>query len=346
MCLLEKHKSPTSNFDFYVTAVVLDPENEKVKIDPPVSDLCVCGHSYDSHDPNGNMNCRVCTNESIRTGRRAVNFCTGFEQKEIQREVENVRAAIVAVKSSTVTTVANTKATTSLALTELETRKLSLISVANSLSVTNQISFEWAASVRRDVRKVTDLFEALSKDEIQEAHQLHKRALARLADRVKPLKEAEATLKREQDAYQNRLRQEKEKERLRLERLMQEERERVLTLELEQAAAQDDGGKVEEVFERMAAPLPAIPLVQVAVKADGASTRTLPKFNLLDPSKISHTFLLSAIQYDIGRSASGECEWLMKAIQREVVRSGKGAEEVVGEGAIEYYETASTGVRR
>jgi hypothetical protein len=230
------------------------------------------------------------------------------------------------------------------ALAELEARKAKLLAVAQSITVQDQSSFEFAATLRQQVRKASDAIESLLRPNIVRLHDAHKSALADLKRLRDPLDRAEAAIKAKQDSYQSAILRSQREEKERIERAMEEARQRTLREEIAAAAASASTTQMDSVIERMAQPPIEMPMIPVKAKAAGASGTLVKKFRLLDPTKISPAFLLAAVKAEIAEK--GECEWLTRAINKEIRYRGKGAEAMVGDGSIEYYEEISTGVRR
>lgn len=220
----------------------------------------------------------------------------------------------------------------------------SIIATARSITVTSPDTKQLAATHRQEIRAALDLLESFKRPEINRAHQAHKQALAELAQLTAPWREADEILKRAQDAYELGLRREREAAARRLEEEIRKARERSLEEQMAQAQQAKDGDQIMEVLERAAAPLPSIPVIHIPVPAAGSSTRGTHTYTLLDVGKIRPEWVMDQIRAEIGRK--GRCEWLEKALQREVNERGKGAVEVVGVGSIEYSEGVSTGVRR
>lgn len=230
------------------------------------------------------------------------------------------------------------------ALAELESRKSELLAAAQSITVQDQPSYEFAAALRQQVRKVSDAIEGYKRPSIKLLHEAHAKALDDLKLSIAPLTQAEAFIKGKQDNYQNNLRRAQEAERRRLETAMEEARQRTLREEMETAAASATPNHLDSVIERMAQPAITVPMIPVKAKAAGASGTLVKKFRMLDPAKLSPAFIMGAILSEIAEK--GECVWLTTAINKEMRYRGKGAEQTVGTGSIEYYEEISTGVRR
>lgn len=230
------------------------------------------------------------------------------------------------------------------ALAELESRKAELLAAATHLTVSDQPGYEFAATLRQQVRKVSDTFESLLRPNIKRFDDMHTEALNDLKRQRKPLDEAERVIKRKQDDYNNNLLRIQREEKLRIEAAMEEARQRTLREEMETAAASPSPDHLDSVIERMAQPAITVPMIPVKAKAAGASGMLVKKFRMLDPAKLSPAFIMGVILAEIAEK--GECAWLITAINREMRYRGKGAEETVGVGSIEYYEEISTGVRR
>lgn len=230
------------------------------------------------------------------------------------------------------------------ALEKFKARAPLIISDARAISVSSPETKQAAALMRQDIRAAMDLLEALKRPEINRAHQMHKQSLAELTSLLAPWKTADEILKKSQDAYELQLRREREEAARRIEEEMRRAREAALRKEMEAAEKTENVEQILEVVTRQEAPLPSIPVIHTPVKVEGGSTRATLTFNLLDISKVQPDFILSCIHAEI--LDKGECEWLMKWIGREVRKSGRGAEDVVGKGSIEFEEGVSTGVRR
>lgn len=229
-------------------------------------------------------------------------------------------------------------------LSEADRRKAELLTFASSIQVTDQPSFELATKIRQDVRKVRDHYEELLRPGIREADALHTRLLANLKSKTAELDKVDKLLKTEQDRYQEEIRRRDLAEKARAEALMREARERILAEQLSRAAEAEDTTQLGAVMERMAEPPPVLPMVRRPVKAEGASARTIPTFELLDPARIDPMWLLRMVLEEIQRK--GNSVWLEQQLRREVERSREGAEGIVGRGSIRYEEKISTGVRR
>lgn len=214
---------------------------------------------------------------------------------------------------------------------------------ARSLTVTNPESLQLAADARSQLKRGMDLVEGLLRRNIRRLDKAHKDAVQEMKQILSPFEQADLYLKSQQDQYQLREKQKKEEERRRLEAAMAAERRRMLEEEMAQALQQQQPD-LTTVIAKAAEPLPSLPIVNRSVKAEGAVVRWLPKFRLLNLGKVSPQFILGTIRREV--EEKGECEWLMKAIKREVERVGKNAEVTVGAGSIEYYEEPSTGARR
>lgn len=233
------------------------------------------------------------------------------------------------------------------ALAEIQAKKAELISLVQGVTVTDQTSFAYAASLRQQIRKVTDTFEALLRPGINRDYKAWKAGLADLEGHVGPLNAADVTIKAQQDRFQSEERKKALEEKRRVDAIREAARNQELAEELARAAKDDSPAAPElvgQVLERMAAPLPEIPIVHTPVKAQGSSAKTVPTFTLLDLTKIDPKWVMKMIQEEI--TMKGECEWLGKKIMAEVKRYGPGAEEIVGRGSIKYDEVVSTGVRR
>jgi hypothetical protein len=230
------------------------------------------------------------------------------------------------------------------ALEKFKARAPLIIQDARAISVSSPESKQAASLMRQDIRAAMDLLEALKRPEINRAHKMHKDALAELNSLLSPWKTADEILKSSQDAYELRLRRERQETARKIEEEMRRAREEVLRKQMEEAERQEDVMQILEVVERQEAPLPIIPVIHTPVRVEGGSTRTTLTFNLLDISKVRPDFILSCIYAEV--VDKGECEWLMKWIGREVKKTGRGAEEVVGKGSIEFEDGVSTGVRR
>lgn len=229
-------------------------------------------------------------------------------------------------------------------LSDVDRRKAELLAFAQSIQVSDQPSFELAAQVRRDVRKVRDHYEELLRPGINDAHALHKRRVAELKSYTDDLDRIEQLIKTRQDHYQEEKRRIEQEEKARLEAEMAKARERILAQQLEQAAQEDDTEQLGSIMERMAEPPPVLPMIHQPAKAEGATSRTVPAFTLLDPAKIDPVWLLRMVITEI--SLKGECVWLNRQIRKEVEASRARAEKIVGRGSILYEEKISTGVRR
>lgn len=127
----------------------------------------------------------------------------------------------------------------------------------------------------------------------------------------------------------------------------QELEQRQLAASMTQAAEEQTALQAAEMFEQgntaegdalleslssgLVTPVSAPPPLTVRTpKADGTSVRMLKKYRLLDPSKLSRDFLIPDDD-KIGK--------LVRAV-------GKDAEEMVGKGAIQYYEEPSIASRK
>lgn len=233
-------------------------------------------------------------------------------------------------------------------LSEVDKRKAELLAFAASITITDQMSFEMAAEIRRDVRKVRDHYEELLRPGIQEAHALHKRLLEALNSKVSELDKVERLIKSQQDRYQEEKLRLELAEKARIEAEMQKARERILAEQLAQATATEDADEAEAqtaaVMERMMAPAPVLPMIHQPVKAAGASSRVSHTYTLLDPTKIDPMWLLKMVIAEI--RLKGESVWLDRQIRREIEARHEGAEEIVGKGSIKYRRGVSTGVRR
>lgn len=229
-------------------------------------------------------------------------------------------------------------------LSEVDQRKAELLAFASSIQVVDRPSFELAAKIRQDVRKVRDHYEELLRPGIREADALHTRLLANLKSKTTELDKVDKLLKSEQDRYQAEEKRRDLEEKARAEALMREARERILAEQLEKAAQNNDADQLGAVMERMAEPPPVLPTIHRPVKAEGASSRPVQTFELLDPARIDPLWLLRMVLEEIQRK--GSSVWLEQQIRREVERSRERAEGIVGKGSIRYEEKISTGVRR
>lgn len=220
----------------------------------------------------------------------------------------------------------------------------SIIATARSIQVSSPETKQLAATHRQEIRAALDFLEAMKRPAINRAWQDHQKGLDELKQLTAPWREADAIIKKAQDDYEMGLRREREEAARRAQEEIRKARERSLEEQLAQAQQARDGNQIMEVLERASAPLPSIPVIHIPVKAEGSSTRGTHTYTLLDPGKIRPEWLMDQIRIEYDKK--GKCEWLEKAIQREVNARGKGAVEVIGVGSIEYSDGVSTGVRR
>jgi hypothetical protein len=270
----------------------------------------------------------------------------------------------------------------------LTTRGRDLLALARSITVTDPASFALAATIRSEqIRLALQQLDRLLDKNIKLWHQGHKAAVAQKKEIAGPIEQADAIIKAAQEAYQTRELARQKEERRRLAAAVEAERIRMLeaereaetarlAIELEAAASAGDMGRVEEILEQLgsdgtspdAVPQPTaliIPTISRPLRTEGATTRMLPRFRIVDPGKIKHSFLfalladvLTALQGDIGEirdhipadaispvTAAGRA-FLLRAIKVTVEQHRDGAEAIVGEGAIEFYEQPSVGTRQ
>lgn len=262
-----------------------------------------------------------------------------------------------------------TRSAATVTLSEADRRKAELLAFAQSIQVRDQSTFALAAQVRRDVRKVRDHYEELLRPGIREADALHTRLLDGLKSKTSELDKVDKLLKAQQDRYQEDEKRKELEEKRRLEAEMQRARERILAdqfaQEVARAAAEkeaqsgseDEGddsastadaaaapSQLDSIMERMAQPAPSLPMISRPVRAEGATSRPIHTFTLLDPARIDPIWLLRMVIAEI--RLKGECAWLDRQIRKEVEANRERAEEIVGKGSIKYEEKISTGVRR
>lgn len=214
-------------------------------------------------------------------------------------------------------------------------RGAALVPAAKSIVIVDDDTYQLAADFRRQqTKKLIDFVESLLRPNIARLHAAHKDALDDLKLLQRDALAADTDLKRRMEQYQLAERRRKEEERLARERAIVEERARILAEELAFASeAEDDQGSLEILEEMAAPPTPvSLPAVLSAVKAEGATTRFRQRFRVLDVTKIKRRYLKLVVDEEI--------------VQDVVDRMGKGAEEEVGPGGIEWYEEAIVGSRR
>jgi superfamily I DNA and/or RNA helicase len=196
-------------------------------------------------------------------------------------------------------------------------------------------TYQLAADFRRQqTKKLIDFVESLLRPNISRLHAAHKDALDDLKLLQRDALAADQDLKRRMEQYQLAERRRKEEERLARERAIAEERARLLAEELAFASeVEDDKGSLEILEEMAAPPTPvSLPAVVSAIKAEGAVARFRQRFRVLDMAKIKGPYLKVVVDEE--------------KIQAVIDKLGRGAEEEVGVGGIEWYEEAIVGSRR
>lgn len=230
------------------------------------------------------------------------------------------------------------------ALQKIISERDAAVAESRTVKVLDSSTFAIAASYRQSLRAVKDGFEALLRPGIARAHESHQAALAELKRYIQTVEVEEARLKKEQDVWQTEQKRLAREEQARVQRMLEEAREKALEQQLIQAAKEEDTSQVSQVLERMAQPAPVIPSTFIPTRAQGAQSREVWTWKLLDIQKLDMKWVKAQIVQEI--MDKGSCELLDKMIKREVGRLGKGAEVMVGKGSILVEEEVSTGVRR
>lgn len=160
---------------------------------------------------------------------------------------------------------------------------------ARSVTITDQQSYSLAASLLREIAGLKKATRAEFEEPKQKAHDAHKAVCAMEAKYLKPLDEADAILRRAVlawDMEQKRLQRQRESEAREAERKRLEEA-RLLEAASVQQQAIERGASTEEATryaeEVLEAPIMVVaPVLPTYEKAEGISTKTVPKARVID----------------------------------------------------------------
>jgi hypothetical protein len=130
----------------------------------------------------------------------------------------------------------------------LEGEVTTIEQTANELTVDCESSYEYAASFGRDVKRAADKVTAYFEPDKKRAHQLHASLCAKEKELLKPLQNAEATLKLKMGEYVQKVEQERKAAEEEARRIAQEEAER----KLQEAVAHEESGDEEAAASALA----------------------------------------------------------------------------------------------
>jgi len=206
----------------------------------------------------------------------------------------------------------------------------STVAEANAMvindAVTNKAAAEYLIAIKRRAKDVTEYW----KEPKEAAKAAHQKIVDLEKAMLKPLNEAEATIKQKMVAYQAIEAQKRAAAEAEARRLQQEERERMLAQAIEaeksgDAVAAEMNLAMASIVEDMAAPV-----VAAAPKVDGISTRKVWKARVIDPAQVpimANGFEIRPID--------------MKMLN-SIATTGKGKVQIPG---VEFYEDTVLGVR-
>lgn len=219
-------------------------------------------------------------------------------------------------------------------LTRIAAESLEIVQIARSLTISDQSEYAAADLFRRECiveprRQIAKDF----KDPKKKAYDGH-RAICALEQKYDaPFKAAQEIIDVAMDRFQQQQKQIREQEAAALLMSARIESERIAVEQAEQLLASGNSESVEEAEELLEAvaagtmqlSTSTVPIVHNKIESDFSSYRSLPRFRVLDPSKIKPEFLMPDLD----------------KIQSVVTEHKKRAEEIVGIGGIEYYEKGS-----
>ncbi len=213
----------------------------------------------------------------------------------------------------------------------IQSSSLSVLEAAQSLQITsNEERLAAAEFLTTVIRPLLIQIDKAYDPNIKRWYEGHKQAIADKKKISRDVLLAKTAIDGIIGRYDLEQRQKKLDEQRRLAQAIQSEVQRSTVAEAQKLVESGEEDKAMELLETLPAVVEragnALPqMIHKTAKAEGVSTRFLPRFRMVDEKKLKPEYTMPD----------------ESKIQDTVNRLGKGAEIEVGEGAIEYYEKPS-----
>lgn len=222
---------------------------------------------------------------------------------------------------------------------EIASASLTILSAARALpAISSDADYDAAGRfLTTCIRSPLAEIDADLDPRIKDAHRTWKGLLALKAKYAKPFLAAKKVVDTLMTDWQFEKRRRVEQERQRIKQAQRDEAERSAAEEascLLESGDDQDAVQAESILAAMAGGQiqPAVPIpvaTPAKAKSSGTSFRVVRRYRILDPAKLNRAYVMT-VPNEV-------------AIKAAVEAHGKKAEEMVGAGAIEYYEEGNVG---